>query len=220
MNAKPSSTFVTPDGNDRYEGWFTDEFVREVRACVCACELIGKHECLVIDGGAEYGYYSMLAADAGAIVYAFEPDSTRMFSPYRNVRDLSLALLHYDGKVKLCRTGPTQDYSLGAGDSGDSVEVDCVPLGEYLTEPVHIVKLDVEGCEVAALRGMWCILTTHLPTLFIESHTPSNNLAILDTTGDREQLVHDLAVIGYTIDQDQRNALVLGGARCVLRAQR
>lgn len=53
-----------------------------------------------------------------------------------------------------------------------SIEVVCRKLDDYFpeTEPVRLVKIDVEGHEVPALRGMQKILARWAPLVVFEQH--------------------------------------------------
>lgn len=54
----------------------------------------------------------------------------------------------------------------------DTVTIEIVPLDDYIGENPTMVKLDIEGAEVDALRGAAKLMRQCRPRLFIEVHTP------------------------------------------------
>jgi hypothetical protein len=81
------------------------------------------------------------------------------------------------------RTGPIPfhvdagDFNLGVGhyDPRGHQVIETVRLDDDLrsvTARVSLVKIDVEGMELAVLRGAQLLLTTHRPTVVVE-HNPS-----------------------------------------------
>jgi hypothetical protein len=53
----------------------------------------------------------------------------------------------------------------------DAIEVDTIPLVDYRKMTPNFIKLDIEGAEVAALRGAQKLLREHKPKMFVEVHT-------------------------------------------------
>ena len=105
------------------------------------------------------------------------------------------------------RRGPEDVWHVGPPPAGEAVEildadedvasgvveVQAEPLDEVITElpRLDLVKLDVEGADLHALRGMAKLLATHRPVLFIECH---------DYCGyyTRAELEQTLTELGYT----------------------
>ncbi|MCI0403373.1 MAG: FkbM family methyltransferase [Acidobacteria bacterium] len=126
-----------------------------------------------VDVGAHIGYFTLLAARAvgpEGRVYAFEPveATCQMLRQNLAVNDLAGRVIVVrqavaDGRrrVRLHISQPQSVSSYIEDDpclSGSSEEVDTLSLDEFFGSlgwpPVHFVKLDVEGSEMAALRGM------------------------------------------------------------------
>jgi hypothetical protein len=63
---------------------------------------------------------------------------------------------------------------MGSVDVDEYVDVPAKPLDEVpvlaLAERIDLVKLDVEGADLHALRGMRQLLGKHRPALFVECH--------------------------------------------------
>lgn len=131
----------------------------------------------VVDGGANYGYWSLVAScivGKDGTVHAFEPvpstyDSLQQnirASRANNVRAYRMALSGQAGKctIKLSENDPIGGQSslrnrTDCQHSG-SVEVQLITLAEMLYNiPIRLIKLDVEGGELEALKGATHILS-------------------------------------------------------------
>ena len=123
----------------------------------------------VIDAGAYLGYFTLLAANRvgrRGRVHAFEPHPESFRALQENVRAngfenrvtaVPVALDECSEIRRLClEANPTQSTLAGRGNGNRSIEVECVTLDQYLdtADAPDLVKVDVEGGEVAALAGM------------------------------------------------------------------
>jgi FkbM family methyltransferase len=143
---------------------------------------------VVVDAGANVGQYTLLAASAvgaSGTVHSFEP-VPRNFTRLRrhverngvtNVRLNPLALWHEPGELELgLPTDEVNDGSYSAGAATASavpaVVGRAVRLDDYARENsltgVALLKMDVEGSEWAALRGMAEVLDRDRPILLLE----------------------------------------------------
>lgn len=129
---------------------------------------------VVVDLGANIGYYSLLAArlvGSKGRVYAFEPEPTNYslllknieLNGYHNIIPVSKAVSNAVGTVRLF----LDNQDTGAhticepGKKGKSIEVESVTLDEFFKdrEPrIDVIKMDIEGAEMSALVGMDRIL--------------------------------------------------------------
>ena len=122
----------------------------------------------VVDIGANVGYFTLLSARlVGAIgrVYAFEPDVNNVqelqnniaLNPFSNVKVFQVALSDYNGRSKLFTSSmECARHSLIESKEHDGSElVDVYKLDDLIpkTIPVHFLKSDTEGNELAVLRG-------------------------------------------------------------------
>jgi FkbM family methyltransferase len=163
-----------------------------------------------IDVGANIGMMTMLAAHAvgpeGRII-AFEPNPDvyeRLLwhiseNRLAQVRPHQLALSDHDAIMQLTvpPTGNTGAATLGAlparhqGRIGATYEVavrvgDEVLAEESLTDAPLFIKLDVEGHEVAALRGLRDTIRKHRPAVLLESNVemlPQNRTSVQELFG-------------------------------------
>lgn len=120
-----------------------------------------------IDAGAHVGYYSSLMAEAGAKVLAIEPNPKHVSLLERNVPSATIfqvALSDTDAKdVPFYLPSDYDDGwgSLGFSDQGrkSQIGVRTRRLDGILDElhydgPIRLMKMDIEGAELLALRGM------------------------------------------------------------------
>jgi FkbM family methyltransferase len=123
----------------------------------------------VIDGGAYLGFYALLAArriGPEGTVIAFEPNPDTFEVLSSNVRDNGFEGRVIPLLVGIDASSRRRPFYLGRGDGSKSslfvprrwravTETECTSLDEALgARPVDVVKLDLEGGEVEALRGM------------------------------------------------------------------
>jgi FkbM family methyltransferase len=130
--------------------------------------LIEQGNC-VVDVGANIGYFTLLAArlvGQQGRVFAFEPSIDNMtelvhnlvLNSYQNVNTSLTALSDYNGRSKFfLSTRESARHSLIQSHEHDgSVVVDVKKLDDvidYEHIPVHFLKTDTEGNELAVLKG-------------------------------------------------------------------
>lgn len=125
---------------------------------------------VVVDLGASMGYFTLLAAKLvgkKGKVYAFEPAPINYslliknieLNGYDNVVLVQKAVSNVSGTVKLFLSnediGNNTIYQYG--DNREFVEVESVALDEFFRDKEHrvnVIKMDIEGAEMAALLGM------------------------------------------------------------------
>jgi FkbM family methyltransferase len=140
-----------------------------------------KSEMIFVDVGANVGYYSVLAAKAGANVLAFEPDVLNFnqirrniqSSGYRNVqvfckavgKEVGEAVLHVnplnrggntlvgDAKYRIRNSNISKEEMKKMSQEPLEVKVPVVTL-DSLELRINVVKIDVEGFEKEVLEGM------------------------------------------------------------------
>ncbi len=132
-----------------------------------------KEGALVLDIGAQYGYFSQLAAKRvgpKGRVYAFEPEPENFELLSLNVEMNRLANIQPVQKAVADRSASAKLilYQEGSGlhsiyrrpdsqgvTTREEISVECIALDEFLEgSSVDLIKLDIEGGEPAALEGM------------------------------------------------------------------
>ena len=129
---------------------------------------------VVLDIGANIGYYTLLAArlvgPQGA-VYAFEPDPDNFAllqkniyqNGYQNVVLENQAVANENGKIELFKGGENWGGHriYDPGDSQEHITVDAIVLDDFFKNKptdIQLIKMDIEGAEVRAIQGMRSLL--------------------------------------------------------------
>lgn len=163
---------------------------------------------VVVEGGAHIGFATVHAARAAGPagrVIVFEPNvsvhsvlsaNLEINGVADRVSILPFALGGRTGKARFYVSGDTSSL-FDPGNAAARVEIDVVRADEVVGGQVDVVKLDVEGSELAALRGMEGLLRrNHAPrALFVECHPE-----LLERAGaSRDELLDWLRAAGYDV---------------------
>ena len=139
----------------------------------CVKKIIKKDD-VVIDVGANIGYYTLIFAKlvgSEGKVFAFEPEPNNFhllrknveLNNYHNVALVQKAVTNITGRVNLylSKEDSGQHKIYDAHDNVDSLEVDAVRLDDYFENfvgTIDFIKMDVEGAERLVIEGMSSIL--------------------------------------------------------------
>ena len=139
---------------------------------------------VVIDGGANIGYVTLHAAKWGAHVHAFEPHTGNRarLSEHLRTNELADRVTVYPNAsadraqtLSLSDGGENHGEASLFGEGGQPVEA--VALDELLPDLTpRLIKLDIEGAELIALKGMLGIIRRARP-LIIGEFNPSQSRA-------------------------------------------
>lgn len=142
----------------------------------------------VIEAGANMGCFTVPLAKkvgAGGLVYAFEPQllvfqqlcATLALNDLVNVQAFNAGCGDEPEWLNLIRTNPAVlnnfgGYSLEKLQSGQSqTRVRVEKLDDAVDPPrLNLIKADVEGMELATLRGADGLIRAFRPTLYLEAH--------------------------------------------------
>lgn len=107
------------------------------------------------DIGSHFGYMVKIAISSGLAdsnIHTFEPDRFRFYVLSKNNTNDSI---HLNRKFV-----------------SDTISTKELTIDSYITahDPPSVVKLDIEGAEYHALKGMSQTITSHRPILFVEVH--------------------------------------------------
>ncbi len=164
----------------------------------------------VVDIGANLGYYAVIAAKRvgpkGKVV-AFEPEPVNFELLQKNIRlnnfqnitavqaavadKISTMKLYVDKTNSLCH----RMYAVGSGDM--QVDVQVTTLDDYLhAHPmrVDVIKMDIEGFEPFALRGMRKTLESNNEIKVLCEFCPD---MIQKAGGSPKQFLDDLGSLGF-----------------------
>ena len=141
---------------------------RDVIACIRRSVQPGDR---VVDVGANIGFYAELLAQCvgpSGAVYAFEPEPLNFARlaararAYPQLHAVAACVGERSGTAELFLSPDLNiDHrSYPTGDDRRRVTVDALALDEFLAagEQLRFVKMDVQGAEYAALRGMCAVL--------------------------------------------------------------
>lgn len=161
---------------------------------------------VAIDVGSYSGLYALLAADQGAIAVAYEPNPLMVARLRCNalLNRLPVEVYPYAVSDKAerrplwMRHGMTSAGRFKERAGAHSVDVDCVVLRE--PRRVCAIKIDVEGAELAVLRGAVDLIKRDHPAVIAEAL--SERVA--------GQLQEFMAALGYNCRAaDKHNLLFL-----------
>jgi FkbM family methyltransferase len=166
--------------------FFFGSYLLEKSETVFWCDLVKKGD-VVLDIGANIGYYSLLAS--GRIgpegkVYAFEPVPSTFdmlkrnitINQMENIIPVNVAVSDFFGTIAIY---PASSQNSGMSsiiphsDQCDEViEVNTLRIDQYVLDQgvkrVDVVKIDVEGAEMMVLKGMHQVLELYAPVVCIE----------------------------------------------------
>lgn len=173
------------------------------------------------DVGSYFGYYALLAAQRGAVAYAFEP-SPANFELLKEQVALNALPVH-PFEVALSDTAGTATFSLASDDNRGrgslgaldaahggtgTHQVQTMTLDAFVLEHgitrIDAMKLDVEGAELRVLAGAKETLTKWKPRLLVELNRPC-----LERFGAKpEDLCEALKALGYQLFTVRGRSLV------------
>lgn len=129
---------------------------------------------IVLDVGANIGYYTLIFAKLvgkNGKVFSFEPDPTNFdlltknvkINGYENVILVRKALSYKTGKTNLflSNTNAGDHMIVDTKENRDTVEIEMTTGDDYFrdfSEQLNFIKMDVQGAEIDALRGMSSLL--------------------------------------------------------------
>jgi FkbM family methyltransferase len=169
----------------------------------------------VLDLGANLGYYTLLAArlvGTGGRVVAFEPEPRNFrylvenihLNNYSQVEAHQMAVSDAGGSTVLYLDeedsgGHSLRKAAGCVAGVVSVQVDCVALDDFMAQGdrVDVVKMDVEGYEPRALRGMQQLVAENARMVLLIEFFPR---LIREAGSSPEDFVSELAdALGFSL---------------------
>ncbi|MCP9630787.1 FkbM family methyltransferase [Rhodopseudomonas palustris] len=221
IKLNPDATFVFPYG----DGYWSKLLERSYRYEI-ELDLLFAHSADVdytfVDCGANYGYWSVLVSSrpfGGHRTIAIEPSGANFARLENNARVnggrfdvMKCAIGATRGTARLSGTKHEALSIVGSDDTGEEVPVirldDLIDDGQLAVDGKYLVKLDVEGVEIDAIRGGERLLQAdtailceehgsdraHTVSRFILEHTPLK-LVVYDPGSNQFEAVVDLAIL-------------------------
>lgn len=167
---------------------------------------------VVLDIGANIGYYTLIFAKCvgpKGHVFAFEPEPGNFAllqenvsaNGYRNVTLSRLAVSDRTGRARLYvdagNAGDCRIYD--SQDNRPSIEIETTRLDDYFASPpdrIDLIKMDIQGAESAALRGMLGLLEKHRQVKLVVEFWPYG-LRLFGT--DPEEFLRMLCGAGFSL---------------------
>jgi FkbM family methyltransferase len=155
-----------------------------------------------VDCGANIGYFTLAAARCvgpGGRVDAFEPDPINRGrleahlagnGAPANVRVHALALSDTTGQATLYHpTEPSRNHGeaslfAAAGAATTAYTVATARLDQQLDRPPNLIKMDIEGAELMALKGMTAYLRATAQPMLVIEHNPESAAGAGHCSGD------------------------------------
>ena len=202
-----------------YEPFWTDLFKR-----------LFKPGQTFVDVGAHIGYYTTMAAEAGAgEIHAFEPDPDNFQLLVKNCYEADCYRTHLYEMAASDRTGKARLYS-GAGNTGDNrlyetegregIEVDVTRLDdvkELADRCVDFIKIDAQGEEPRILAGARELLTRSASVVGIIEYVPK--LIILGGSSP-QAFFAELDALGFSVYALVGDKLLRGNRKELLQKYR
>lgn len=168
---------------------FYEDFEREQLAYLNALSA-DMSDALFLDVGSNIGYYAIQFAKHANVarVIAFEPDPRNLYQLHANIRlnnvidqiqTINKAASEEPGRLRFQLYGEGSTGQNRVSDSGN-VEVDAVALDSEINAVSRniIIKMDIEGHELSALKGMKTLLTSNRVVLQVETFSDSRGAVI------------------------------------------
>jgi FkbM family methyltransferase len=166
---------------EKYEPYETDLIQRQV-----------KNGDVIVDVGANIGYYTVLLAQKAKKVYAFEPDSINFEILEKNIKTNNLknvvavkaAVGSKEGKLKLYKSKENLgDHKLYNDQflMSNVQKIQIIKLDDYFkNQKIDLIKIDTQGWEPEVVEGGKNIIEKWKPIIFMEYSPANYKLAKLD----------------------------------------
>ena len=168
------------------------------------------HNSIVLDCGANVGHITRLFASTGATVIAFEPDPvafkqlSKRCKKRKNVILIQKGVWDKNSIIKLYThketTGNEPSFTVGSSIVAEKINVsvenfqpiEVIDLVEYMQSQkrrINLVKLDVEGAEIAILKRILETNAWHLfDRMYVETHETKIPSQLEDLEWIKQQL--------------------------------
>jgi len=139
-----------------------------------------RNICNAVDGGAYRGDTVIsICKDFPTIkkMYAFEPDQANFSKLVKtNVPNVELCFFPLGLHEKSGTLSFASLRNRGSHFAEGGVQVPITSIDEVIDEKIDLIKLDVEGCEAAALNGAMKTLLSYSPCLYVSLYHKTNDI--------------------------------------------
>ena len=191
------------EANGLHQGFCEPEETKLVKRLI-------KKDWYCLDIGANIGYYTMLFASLCKTVIAFEPEPSNFELLKKNVESNNIknvilfsdAVSNFSGMTKLYLCDLDVNGSNGMHRTyrskfcNKSIDIFSDKLDDMrFIDGVDFIKMDIEGAEYGALKGMVELLKRDKPLIIMEFHP----LSIIEYGVDPRKVYDFIKKLGYTI---------------------
>ncbi len=168
------------------------------------------------DVGGGIGFYSLVAARLGAQVFTLEPDPKNRACIQRHAKMnklegsfqiIPIAANSYTGSMLMEPSDRGRGHGHGHAqevfgtDPSKCFDVQCTTLDDFARKnPLpDLVKIDVEGCEAAVIRGAEWLMREARPSFLCEIHDSDLAAEVSEIVSARDYRIEWLDDEGYTV---------------------
>jgi len=168
------------------------------------------------DVGGGIGFYSLVAARMGAQVFTIEPDpksldwighNARINNLDGRIHLMPLAANSFTGTMLMEASETVRGHGHGHAqevfgtDPSKCFETKCTTLDDFTREnpPPDLVKIDVEGCEAAVIRGAEWLMREVRPAIVCEIHNSELAAEVSEIVRVRNYRIEWLDDEGYSV---------------------
>jgi len=161
---------------------------------------------IVLDIGAHIGSFTTFLAGIAKQVYAFEPAPKTFKKLFENTMQFTNVLWwdvaigdkdNNNSTLYLCPTDPGMHrlYDSKWCKDGKKITVEQMKIDSIIpdTKKIDFVKLDIEGYEYHAIRGMQEVIKRDHPTIMMEWHPPS----LIEAGSNPKEFYDFMLELGY-----------------------
>lgn len=143
---------------------YVDGYQRDTYAK--ALEFVTDFGC-AIDVGAHVGFWSLEMAKNFTEVHAFEPQPENFACLSGNAPDIARYNIALGETPGWCRMETPARHNSGAWEAKEGGDIEVLPLDGFALEP-GLIKIDVQGMELAVLKGAEETILRSYPVLVVE----------------------------------------------------
>lgn len=170
-----------------------------------------KKETVVIDLGANIGYYTILSAELvgkTGHVYSFEPEPHNFSLLSKNIKTNNLTNVTLEQKgvadknyqARLYLSDSNTDHRIYKVENDrKSVEIQVIKLDDYFPDGIKkpcFIKSDIQGADIKAIEGMKKLLQNSRDLILFFEYQPS---MLKEFGSNPEPIINSLLTMGFTI---------------------
>ena len=135
--------------------------------------------CVVYDIGANIGYHTTAFASCASHVFAFEPHPKtfemleKNTEHLKNVTLFNCAVSNFNGRSRCYDYDIEVEANYGAVSVDEDqgvLEIECISLNDAEIFLPDLIKIDVEGSELAVIQGCMELIKRKNPVVYYEAH--------------------------------------------------